>query len=390
MNRVCGILSFAAALSALPLAASQNDQNPSGPAALKNLTLEELANIKVTTPSKQPVGVFKTPAAIYVITGDDIRRSGATSIPEALRLAPGVEVARIDGSKWAIGIRGFGTRLSRSVLVMIDGRIVYTELFAGTYWEAQNVFLEDVDRIEVIRGPGGTIWGPNAVNGVINIITKTTKDTRGTFAQAGIGNEEQGFANFRYGGGKDPGLAYRGYALTFNRSPEYHLDGSSFDDWRAAQTGFRMDWGEQQTDAFTVEGDLYKEEAGERVSATTYTAPYARILDDNANLSGGDLNARWRRNLAGGGDLQLQIYYDRYNRYEPNLAERRGTFGADFIEHLPLPGRQQISWGLSVQASHANNPVGVSGLQFIPYQRTDQLYTAFFQDEIGLLENQSR
>src|SRR6202044_3130809 len=143
--------------------------------------------IEVTTPSKEPVKAFQTPAAIYVITGEDIRRSGATTIPDALRLAPGVEVARIDGSKWSIGIRGFGTRLSRSVLVLIDGRTVYTPLFAGTYWEVQDTLLEDIDRIEVIRGPGGTIWGPNAVDGVINIITKSTKDTKGVFASTGGG-----------------------------------------------------------------------------------------------------------------------------------------------------------------------------------------------------------
>ncbi len=225
----------------------QGDAPQPGPpgapeASLKSLTLEELSKIEVTTPSKQPEKAFQTPAAIYVITGDDIRRSGVTSIPEALRLAPGVEVARIDANKWSIGIRGFGTRLSRAVLVMIDGRTVYTPLFAGTYWEVQDTLLEDIDRIEVIRGPGGTIWGPNAVNGVINIITKSTKETRGTFASAGGGNEEQGFVNARYGGGDPSGLTWRVYGKGFTRGPEYHPDGRNFDDWRAAQTGVRMDW----------------------------------------------------------------------------------------------------------------------------------------------------
>src|SRR5271154_2004405 len=166
-------------------------QDQSGPAALKSLSLEQLSEIEVTTPSREPTKVSDTPAAIFVITGEDIRRSGATCIPEALRLAPGVEVARIDSNKWSIGIRGFGSRLNRSVLVLMDGRTVYTTLFDGTYWEVQDTLLEDVDRIEVIRGPGGTIWGPNAVNGVINIITKTTKETRGTFVSAGSGNMEQ-------------------------------------------------------------------------------------------------------------------------------------------------------------------------------------------------------
>src|SRR5581483_6600120 len=160
---------------------------------------------------------FQTPAAIYVITGDDIRRSGATTIPDALRLAPGVEVAQIDANKWSIGIRGFGTRLSRSVLVLIDGRTVYTPLFAGTYWEVQDVLLEDIDRIEVIRGPGGTIWGPNAVNGVINIITKSSMVTQGAFGEVGGGTVQQGFAGFRYGGKHGPNLAYRLYGKGFTR-----------------------------------------------------------------------------------------------------------------------------------------------------------------------------
>jgi iron complex outermembrane recepter protein len=169
----------------------------------------------------------KTPAAIYVITQEDIRRSGATSIPEALRLAPGVEVARIDGDKWSIGIRGFGSRLNRSVLVLIDGRSVYTTLLAGTYWEVQDTVMADIDRIEVIRGPGGTVWGPNAVNGVINIITKSTKDTQGALVAAGGGNEEQGFLAARYGGGNEKGLSYRFYGKAFNRSAELHSDSNN-------------------------------------------------------------------------------------------------------------------------------------------------------------------
>src|SRR6202050_2426999 len=183
-------------LFALPSASGQTD-----PTALKSLSLEELSQIEVTTPSKEPVQVLKTAAAIYIITGNDIRRSGATSIPEALRLAPGVEVERIDANKWSIGIRGFGTDLTRSVLVLIDGRTVFTPLFDGTYWDVEDTMMEDIDRIEVIRGPGGTIWGPNAVNGVINVITKTAKETQGALVSAGGGNVEQGLLTARYGCG---------------------------------------------------------------------------------------------------------------------------------------------------------------------------------------------
>src|SRR3954471_6217177 len=197
---------------------------------LKRLSLEELSNIEVTTLSREPEKAAQVPSAIYVITGDDIRRSGATTIAEALRLAPGVEVAQIDSDKWSIGIRGFGTRLSRSVLVLIDGRTVYTTLLAGTYWEVQDTVLEDVDRIEIIRGPGGTIWGPNAVNGVINIITKGAKDTHGTMVSALGGNVDQGIVSFRYGGGKGDRLNYRIYAKAFSRGPEFHSAGRNFDD----------------------------------------------------------------------------------------------------------------------------------------------------------------
>jgi len=350
------------------------------------MTLEQLSQVDVTTLSKEPETAFQTPAAIYIITGEDIRRSGATSIPEALRLAPGVEVARIDSDKWSIGIRGFGTRLNRSVLVLIDGRTVYTTLFDGTYWEVQDTLLEDVDRIEVIRGPGGTIWGPNAVNGVINIITKKTSATKGMLATAGGGNLEQGFGGFRYGGGNDSGFNYRFYAKGSDRGPEHHQDGANFDDWRTAQGGFRMDWDRQNNSDFTIQGDIYIEAAGERVQATSYAAPYQQNIDANAGLSGGNILGRWEKTLQGGTDIQVQAYYDRTNRHEPNLADLRDTFDVDFIEHLHWLGRQEISWGGGLRFSHGYNPVVVSGLQFEPPERTDDLYTGFVQDEIGLIE----
>ena len=190
---------------------------------LKGLSLEELGNIEVTTVSKGPVKLSQTAAAIYVITQEDIRRSGVRSLPEALRLAPGVDVAQIDSVKWAVGIRGFESRLSRDILVLIDGRSVYSPLFHGVYWEVQDTLLEDIDRIEVIRGPGGTIWGANAVNGVINIITKNAKDTKGTLVSAGGGNVDQGFLDVRQGGGNDD-FSYRIYGKGFDTGPEYHPD----------------------------------------------------------------------------------------------------------------------------------------------------------------------
>jgi iron complex outermembrane receptor protein len=233
------LLAWQVAIPREAVAADQPDQTDQ---ALKNLSLSELGNIEVTTVSKEPVVVWKTPAAIFVITQLDIQRSGATSIPEALRLAPGVEVARISSDEWSIGIRGFGSRLSRSVLVLMDGRIVYSPFTAGVYWEVQDYLMEDIDRIEVIRGPGGTIWGPNAVNGVINIITKSSKDTQGGLVSGGAGNVEQGFGEARYGGTRGPDFSYRIYGKGFARAPEFHADGDNYDSWQAGQAGFRMDW----------------------------------------------------------------------------------------------------------------------------------------------------
>ena len=194
------------------LVASLDPPRAASPPRLKDLSLEELANIEVTTPGKAPESAFRAPAAVYVLTQDEIRRSGATNIPEALRLVPGVEVSRIDSYKWAIGIRGFATRLSKGVLVLIDGRSVYTPLFAGVYWEAQDVPLQDVERVEVIRGPGATIWGSNALNGVINIVTRSAKQTQGFRATVLAGNVDEALVTARYGGGHADGtFHYRAY-----------------------------------------------------------------------------------------------------------------------------------------------------------------------------------
>jgi iron complex outermembrane receptor protein len=356
--------------------------NQTTPAALKHLTLEELSTIEVTTPSKEPQPAMRAPVAIFVITGDDIMRSGATCIPEALRAAPGVEVARIDGNKWSIGIRGFGSRLSRSVLVLMDGRTVYTPLFAGTYWEVQDTFMDDIDRIEVIRGPGGTIWGPNAVDGVINVITKSSKDTYGMRASLAGGNEEQGDGAFRYGGGNGTSFNYRFYAKGFTRGPEEHPDHQNFDDWRAAQGGFRLDWDRDSRNSYTVQGDIYTEAAGERVNATSYTPPYSQNIDANADLSGGNILARWKRTDGDKGDMQVQVYYDRTNRADYNNA-----FDGDFLQRIRVAGRQQISWGFGGRAIAESTPIVVSGLQFLPLHRTDWLATGFVQDEIELVKN---
>jgi iron complex outermembrane receptor protein len=371
-------MSSSAAASAQP----EQSGNP-----LKQLSLEELGSVKVTTASKEPEEVWKTSAAIYVITHDDIERSGVTSIPEALRLAPGVEVARINSNEWSIGIRGFGSRLCRAVLVLIDGRTVYTTLIAGTYWEVQDYVLEDIDRIEVIRGPGGTIWGPNAVNGVVNIITKSSKDTHGEYVSVGGGNEEEGFLNSRYGAGDGKSFDYRVYGKGFNRGPEHDGGDLDYDRWRAAQVGFRMDWNTNDRDTFNLHGDIYDEGTGESVSVITYAPPYSQVVNSTAPLSGWNLTGNWKRSFSQGNDLQLDAYVDRTNRQEANFSDIRNTFDVDFLERFRLPGRQEISWGLGARASKGDDKPVISGLEFLPTNRTDELFTAFLNDEIALVSN---
>ena len=248
---------FIALLPLIAVLANAQQPDTAAQGRLKGLSLEELGNIEVTTVSKGPVKLSQTAAAIYVITQEDIRRSGVKSLPEALRLAPGVDVAQIDSVKWAVGIRGFQSRLSRDILVLIDGRSVYSPLFHGVYWEVQDTLLEDIDRIEVIRGPGGTIWGANAVNGVINIITKNAKDTKGTLVSAGGGTVDQGFAGFSAGRRHSDGFNYRIYGKGTDTGPEYHSDHQQFDDWRRMQGGFRTDWDINSEDSLTIQGDIY-------------------------------------------------------------------------------------------------------------------------------------
>lgn len=373
---------------ALPLWAFPDPQStagPSNPVDLKNLTLEQLSQIQVTTLNKAPQQAFRSPVAIYVITNEDIRRSGATSIPEALRLAPGVEVERIDAGRWSIGIRGFGSRLTRSVLVLIDGRTVYTTLFAGTYWEAQDVDLHDVDRIEVIRGPGGVIWGPNAVDGVINVIMKSSTETQGLLVNALSGDVDLGETSIRYGGGNGHGFSYRIYGKALTEAHEYHVDHNNYDDWRTVQLGFRADWDRGRTGTFTLEGDAYDEDVGEGAGITTYAAPYSQVQFGYEHLSGANLLGRWQRTFSSGNDIQIQAYIDRTNHRELNLADYRTTFDVDYLQRLKWKSRQEISFGLGARVIPIYDPIIVSGLTFTPIHRTDQLYTAFLQDEITLV-----
>jgi len=355
--------------------------------SLRGLSLEQLGNVDVTTVSKSPVSVTRTPAAVYVITQQDIRRSGALSLPEALRLAPGVEVAQIDTVKWAVGIRGFEGRLSRAVLVLIDGRSVYSPLFHGVYWEVQDTLMEDIDRIEVVRGPGGTIWGPDAVDGVINIITKNSSDTHGALISAGGGNVNQGFLDMRFGGGNGQNFSYRVYAKGSDTSPQFHPDGNQFDDQRRTQGGFRADWDITGRDSLTIQGDFYDGDAGESVRITSLSAPYSTIVNNNADLSGGNVLGHWKHILSGGSDIQIQMYYDHVSRLQANQAEYRDTYDFDLVHHLTFGKRHDFIWGVGARLSPAYLPAIVPTYVFDPNSRTDQLYSVFAQDEISLIRD---
>ena len=245
---------------------------------LSRLSLEDLMNIEVTTVARRPQPLSEAAAAAYVITADDIRRSGATSVPEALRMVPGLQVAKLDANKWAISSRGFNSRFANKLLVLIDGRSVYTPLFSGVYWDAQDLLLEDVDRIEVIRGPGGTLWGSNAVNGVINIITKPAAESQGVLVSAGGGSEERGFAAARYGG-SEGNFNYRLYTQNINRDDGLTSAGApALDDRHLTKGGFRLDWNGGAADAITLQGDIYSGRSSQVVTVPTVIPPFGEVL----------------------------------------------------------------------------------------------------------------
>ena len=362
---------FVFLLLATPALAQIPDNLP--PArALKGLTLEQLMDVEVTSVSRRPEKLSTTASAIQIITGEDIRRSGASSIPEALRLAPNLQVAQVNASQWAVSARGFNNTLANKLLVLIDGRTVYTPLYAGVFWEVQNVPLEAVDRIEVVSGPGGTLWGANAVNGVINIITRGAKDTQGALLEGGGGTELHGFGAVRYGGQSSSGLAYRLYAHGFGRGSTVRPDGSDArDTWGMGQGGLRLDWNSGTANAFTVQSDYYDG----RPDADGRGRTVAR---------GGNALGRWTRTLSEGSDLQLQVYYDRsWRDFGIGVTEDLTTYDVDGQHRFQLGRRQEVVWGLAARVMLDDTESDTS-LAFVPADKTLQLYGGFLQDEIAL------
>jgi iron complex outermembrane recepter protein len=335
---------------------------------LADLSLEQLSNIVVSSVSGRDEPLGGAPASVYVISADEIRRSGATSIPEALRLAPNLQVAHVDANQWAISARGFNATLANKLLVLIDGRTVYTPLFSGTFWEAQEVMLEDVERIEVISGPGATLWGANAVNGVINILTRSSAATQGTLATVGMGTDGRHVAA-RYGG-RFGDATYRIYAKNARRDASAVASGeSNRDDAEHTQVGFRSDW-ERSGDRFTVQSDAYTADANQ--------IPVAR------NYSGFNLVGRWTREFGEGSRLRTQIYFDTTDRHHPGtFRESLDTYDLDVQHTLRARGVHRLLWGFGAR-QHRDQVENSPGIAFLPPDRRLWRHHVFVQDEIAL------
>lgn len=345
--------------------------------SIKSLSLEELGNVEVTAQNKEPEQVWNTSAAISVLTQEDIRRLGATNIPELLRMLPGVFVGTVNSNQWAVGVRGFTSNFSKSLLVLIDGRSVYTPLFGGVYWHVQDVVLEDIDHIEVIRGPGGTVWGENAVNGVINIITKHSNKTRGVMASGVAGNLEQFNGELRIGGGVGKDFTYRVFGKGFLRGPEQHPDHDDYDAWHMMRGGFRADWAAVGGGLLTLQGDIYKGTTPRRVGGADTEDP----------VSGGDVLGRWSRDLGKGktSNLYVQGYIDRTNRSGLVGAITQNTFDLDAMLRLHTHHRNTFVLGAGYRSNPTNFTQHEPGVDFLPHNDNYLLYSLFAQDEVALV-----
>jgi iron complex outermembrane recepter protein len=357
----------------------------STPRDLTQYSLEDLMNVQVTSVSKREQKLSKAGAAVYVINQEDIRQSGATNIPDLLRMVPGIHVAQINAHTWAISIRGFTDKYGDKVLVMIDGRSVYSPLSSGVDWDQQDVPLEDIDRIEVIRGPGGTVWGANAVNGVINIITKSSKATPGGLITAGAGSQEAAQGLIQYGGGVGGKGAYRvfGDYANLGNSPAPTAEPVT-DGWHKSHLGFRSDWELSPKDTMTVQGDLFQSREAQTIDTIFLNdLPREAIFDDQITVGAGNVLGRWDHALSNGSGTSLQVYYDGYNRRERGIGEHRNTVDVDFQHHLTLGSRNNIEWGGGYRVTSDNITPGYATF-YVPTRRTDNLFSTFVQDEIRL------
>ena len=367
------------ALPAVPVWSQQDSRD------LTTESLEDLMNVQVTSVSKTEEKLSRTAAAVFVISAQDIQNSGAMNIPDLLRMVPGMNVAQINANTWAISARGFNAEFSNELLVMVDGRTVYVPTFGGVTWDVLDIPLIDIERIEVIRGPGGAIWGANAVNGVINIITKKAANTLGTTVVAGGGNIDQGFATAQYGGTLGKNTDYRFYSKYLNQTDfPGPAGGSGGDGWHDLSAGFRVDSNLSPQDTLTLQGNLYRgNEGNPSLALLSVTSPGPQQVDPIVNLSGGFFQLIWDHTFSARSDTSLQMSYDEYGRNDV-LNETRNTINLDFQHHFLWGQRQNIIWGLNYRFS-SSQTVGSLSISLHPADLNTQIVSSFIQDELALV-----
>jgi iron complex outermembrane receptor protein len=379
------------ALTSVLWAGALHAQAPQLVPDVTSLSVEDLMTLQVTSVSKRTQKLGDAAAAVFVITQDDIRRSGAANIPEALRMVPGIQVARIDENKWAIGSRGFNGRFDNKLLVLIDGRSVYTPLFSGVYWNVQDVMLEDVDRIEVIRGPGATLWGANAVDGVINIITKPAQSTQSALVTAGAGTEERAAGSVRYGGKLNQDTFYRAYAKYFNFGPSVYPSSEigAHDGWDSLRGGFRTDWTPVGANSLTLQGDIHRSNFGETLSVPSLTAPYSSTFPNTGSFNGGNVLGRWNHAFDRS-STSVQMYYDQTDTSDHSLfVDHQKIFDIDFQQGFHAAAGHEFVWGLGYRAIHDANGSSFS-VSLQPASLALNQFSAFAQDEISLFDKRFR
>jgi iron complex outermembrane receptor protein len=382
---------FASAAFAIPQSAGGSTIELGTTSALKRLSLDELMNVKVSSVSKTREDLFSAPAAITVVSSEDIERSGATNIPEALRLVPGLHIARRNSSVWAMGSRGFSGSNSEKLLVLSDTRSLYTPLISGVFWDAQQYVLEDIERIEVIRGPGAALWGSNAVNGVINITTKNARDTHGGYLAASVGTEEKIDIGARYGTAINDDLHVRAFANHAERDDTFHRNTAQSDDWRHTRLGFRADWDVTDADAVTLQGGAYRGEIGQYSPGVQLIGRAGPTGDLVGRANGGNILGRWRHRLGPDSDFQARFYYDRTHRDDPSFRDTLDTYDLDFQHHLRFGNfagamSHDVIWGLNYRFTDNTN-TGRVIFKLDPPSSTDSVVSAFVQDQLTLSES---
>ena len=354
---------------------------------LKKMSLDDLANLDVivTSASKKPQKLSKTAAAMFVITQEDIHNSGVTTLPDALRMAPGIQVAQIDANKWSVTARGFSGRFANKLLVMMDGRTVYNPLFSGVYWDTQNAQLENIERIEIIRGPGAALWGANAVNGVINIITKTAEQTQGTMIRAGMGSKvKQGFV--RHGGKLGESAQYRVYVDYNNHDDSIDSSGlDTADQWDQAQGGARLDWEVDANDSLTIQSDYYEGTSGHNKSIKPLLIPpFSSVEDVRLKVRGSNVISHWNHQFSKDNLLDFKFYYDYTERSSRNFKQTYNTYDVEINHQFNSAEWNAINWGVGYRLI-TDDILGKADIVLNPVERSTHLFSGFIQDQLTLI-----